>query len=107
MGDYITAFKDWLIALGERHSVDPLLLGCLYLVSKVGLVSFLAWAVKNLRAKKPIIAPLSFAGACFSLPYLYLVIAGENISVWVYVFIGSMFMYGGFMIYRKIAAAGQ
>jgi hypothetical protein len=39
-----------------------------------------------------------------SLPYLYLVIAGRNISIWVYLGIGLMFTYGGFSIWKKITA---
>jgi hypothetical protein len=33
MADFFILIKDWLIALGEKHEVDPLFLGCLYLVS--------------------------------------------------------------------------
>lgn len=104
MGDWIIIFKDWVIGLGEKHEVDPLLLGSLYLISKLCFFSFLGWTVKNLRAKKPLLLPLLLASFSFSLPYLYLVIAGRNISVWVYVFIGLMFIYGGFSIWKKIRA---
>lgn len=104
MTDYITLFKDWVIALGEKHEVDPLLIGILYLVSKICFFSFLGWVIKVFRAKKPILIPLLLASLSFSLPYLYLIIAGRNISVWVYVFIGLMFVYGGFSIWKKITA---
>lgn len=102
MTEYITLFKDWIIGLGERHEVDPLTLGSLYLISKVCFFSFLAWVVKNFRAKKVILIPLLFASLSFSLPYLYLIIAGRNISIWVYLFIGLMFIYGGYTIWKKI-----
>jgi hypothetical protein len=83
MMEYVILFKDWVIALGEKHGVDPLLLGCLYLFSKLCFFSFLGWVIKNLRAKKPFVVPLLFAAMSFSIPYLYLIIAGRNISVWV------------------------
>ena len=51
MTDYITLFKDWVITLGEKHEVDPLLLGSLYLISKLSFFTFLGWVLKNLRAK--------------------------------------------------------
>ncbi|MFA6087293.1 hypothetical protein [Mucilaginibacter sp.] len=102
MTDYLTLFKDWVINLGEKHEVDPLILGSLYLVSKLSFFSFLGWVIKNLRSKKPFLIPLLFACVSFSMPYLYLVIAGRNISVWVYIFIGLMFIYGGFSIWKKI-----
>src|SRR5882757_7485772 len=104
MSEYITLFKDWVIGLGEKHEVDPLLLGSLYLISKLCFFSFIGWVIKNLRAKKPFLIPLLCACVSFSMPYLYLVIAGRNISIWVYIFIGLMFIYGGRSIWKKITA---
>ncbi|MDB5274899.1 MAG: hypothetical protein JWO58_3266 [Chitinophagaceae bacterium] len=104
MTEYFILFRDWVISLGEKHEVDPLLLGSLYLLSKLCFFSFLGWSLKNYRAKKPIMIPLLFASISFSLPYLYLVIAGRNISIWVYVFIAMMFIYGGFTIWKKLTA---
>ena len=104
MTEYLTLFKDWVIGLGEKHEVDPLLLGSLYLISKLCFFTFLGWTVKNIRAKKPFMMPLLFASLSFSIPYLYLVIAGRNISAWVYVFIALMFIYGAFSIWKKITA---
>jgi hypothetical protein len=103
MIESITFLKDWIVALGQKHEVDPLLLGSLYLVSKVCFITFLGWVIKNLRSKRTIMVPLLLASVSFSLPYLYLVIAGRNIPVWVYVFIVLMFVYGGFTIWKKIA----
>ena len=102
MLEYVNILKDWLVGLGEKHDVDPLLLGILYLISKLCFFSVLAWLIKTLRAKKPALIPLLLAGISFSLPYLYLVIAGRNIPVWVYVFIAGMFIYGGFTIWKKV-----
>jgi hypothetical protein len=104
MSDYLTLFKDWIVNLGEEHNVDPLVLGGLYLTSKVLLFSFLAWTIKCFRAKKPILAPLIAAATGFSLPYIYLVIAGRNLSIWVYVLIGAIFILGAFSIWKKITA---
>nr|WP_067057522.1 hypothetical protein [Mucilaginibacter sp. L294] len=102
MTEYLTLLKDWIIALGDKHDVDPLLLGSLYLVSKLSFFTFIGLLLRNLRAKKPIITIVLFAAVSFSLPYMYLIIAGRNISVWVYVFIGCMFIYGGYSIWKKV-----
>jgi hypothetical protein len=102
MTHYLNLLKDWIIALGDKHDVDPLLLGCLYLVSKLSFFTFIGLTLRNLRAKKPIITLVLFAAVSFSLPYMYLIIAGRNISVWVYVFIGCMFIYGGYSIWKKV-----
>jgi hypothetical protein len=102
MNEYLTIFKDWIVNMGEEHDVDPLALGGLYLTSKLFFFTFLGWTLKNLRAKKPILMPLLFASVSFSLPYMYLIIAGRNISIWVYIFIGVMFAYGAFSIWKKV-----
>ncbi len=102
MTDYLTLFKDWLINLGEEHNVDPFIFGGLYLTSKILLLSFLAWAVKCYRAKKAILMPLVAAATGFSLPYAYLVIVGQNISIWVYLLIGVIFTLGAFSVWKKI-----
>lgn len=102
MPDYLTAFKDWIINLGEAHEVDPFILGPLYLTSKIILFTLLGWVVKNIRAKKPFLVQLLLAVTSFSLPYLYLVIAGRNLSVWVYVFICCLFIYGGWTIWKTV-----
>jgi len=107
MTEYITLLKDWIVGLGEKHEVDPLILGCLYLISKLCFFSFLAWVINNLRGKKAILIPLLFASVSFSIPYLYLVIAGRNISVWVYIFIALMFIYGAYSIWKKVTEKAQ
>ncbi|WP_374948865.1 hypothetical protein [Mucilaginibacter sp.] len=102
MMEYLTMLKDWVIELGEKHSVDPLVLGSLYLVSKLSFFTFIGFLLKNLKDKKPILTLILFAAASFSLPYMYLIIAGRNIPFWVYLFIVVMFFYGGFTIYKKV-----
>lgn len=101
MDSWIT-FEEWLTTLGEEHGVDPLILGCLYVVSKLSLFTFLGWVVKNIRAKKPFALQLLLAAVSFCVPYTYLIIAGRNISVWVYVFIGTVFLLGIYSIWKKV-----
>ena len=104
MVEYFYMFKDWLFSLGEKHDVNPLLLAILYLVSKPLFFFFLGWVIKNMRNKKPFMMQLLIACVCFSIPYSYLIFAGRNISVWVYVFIAVVYAYGGFSIYKKVTA---
>jgi len=104
MIEYLLELKDWLFSLGEEHGVNPLFLACLYLTSKLFFFSFLGWVLKNLRAKKPVTFPLLFACMSFSVPYVYIIIFGYNISIWVYLFIGCVFAYGAFSIWKKVTA---
>ncbi len=104
MKDFIDTFKDWVVDLGDKHGVDPVLIFFLYLFSKVGLFSFLGWAVNNIRRKKPLGLPLMLAGAAFCIPYTYLIIVGRNIPVWVYCVIATLFLLGIYSIWKKITA---
>ncbi|MXV15156.1 hypothetical protein [Hufsiella ginkgonis] len=102
MTEYFIFLKEWLLDLGEDHNVNPFVFGGLYLTSKVFFFSLLGWTIKCFRAQKPFMIILALAFLSFSLPYLYLIIAGENISVWIYVFIASVLSYGAFTIWKKL-----
>ncbi|MEB0264030.1 MULTISPECIES: hypothetical protein [unclassified Mucilaginibacter] len=102
MTEYLTAIKDWIVELGDKHDVDPLFLGCLYLVSKVSLFTTLGFLVRNIRKKKPVTLLILLAGIFFCIPYTYIIIAGRNLPVWVYVLIACIFMYGGYTIWKKV-----
>lgn len=95
-------FKDWFLSLGENYGVDPYIFGGIY----IGAIPFfflcLAWTVKNIRNKKPFVIPVLLTGLCFISAYLYLIIVGTNIPVWVYVFIAVMVLYGLYSTFKKI-----
>jgi len=99
------SFKDWFLDLGENYGVNPCIFGGIY----VGAIPFfflcLGWTIKNIRKKKPFTLPLLLTGFFFISAYLYLVIAGKNIPVWVYIFIGVMVLYGAYSTIHKIKKA--
>ncbi|MDT3404643.1 hypothetical protein [Mucilaginibacter terrae] len=102
MMEYLLELKNWLFTLGEDHGVNPLFLACLYLTSKVFFFTFLGLVLKNLRAKKPVTFLLLFACASFSVPYIYIIIFGYNISIWIYLFIAVVYSYGAYSIWKKV-----
>ncbi len=95
-------FKEWFLSLGTRYGVNPYIFGGIY----IGAIPFfflcLAWTVKKIRKKKPFVIPVLLTGLCFISAYLYLVIAGKNIPVWVYIFIAVMVAYGVYSTIKKI-----
>ena len=95
-------FNKWFLSLGEKYNVNPYLFGGIY----VGAIPFfflcLGWVIKNIKNKKAFALPLLLTGFCFISAYLYLIIAGKNIPVWVYVFIGFMVVYGIYSTVVKI-----
>lgn len=94
--------KHWFLSLGENYGVNPYIFGGIY----VGAIPFfficLSWTIKNIKQKKSFVLPLLLTGLFFISAYLYLIIAGKNIPVWVYIFIGIMILYGVYSTLKKI-----
>ncbi len=95
-------FKEWFLSLGGKYGVNPYIFGGIY----VGAIPFfflsLSWTIRNMKKKKPIVLPVLLTGTFFISAYLYLIIAGKNIPVWVYVFIGVMIAYGIYSTVKKV-----
>lgn len=95
-------FKEWFLSLGEKYNVNPYIFGGIY----VGAIPFfflsLYWLTKNIKSEKSIVFPVLSTGFFFVSAYLYLIIAGKNIPVWVYIFIGAMVIYGVYSTFKKV-----
>ena len=95
-------FKEWFLSLGGKYHVNPYIFGGIY----VGAIPFfffcLGWTIKNIKRQKPIVIPVLLTGLFFISAYLYLIIAGKNIPVWVYIFIGMLVLYGVYSTVQKV-----
>ena len=95
-------FKEWFLSLGGKYHVNPYIFGGIY----VGAIPFfflcLGWTIKNIKLQKPIVIPVLLTGLFFISAYLYLIIAGKNIPVWVYFFIGILVLYGVYSTVQKV-----
>lgn len=96
------AFKDWFLGLGSQYGVDPIIFGSIYLGAIPFFTLSLAWLVKNLRARKSIVLPVLSTGFFFVSAYLYLVIVGRNIPLWVYAFIVGLILFGLYSTIKKV-----
>lgn len=96
------AFVTWFMGLGAQYGVNPIIFGSIY----VGAIPFftvsVAWLVRNLRQRKPIVLPALLASFFFVSAYLYLLVVGHNIPVWVYVFVAGMIAFGVYSTVKKI-----
>jgi len=99
----IEDINTWFMGLGSRYGVDPLIFGAIY----VGAIPFftlsLAWLVKNLKEKKPVILPAVLTGFFFISAYLYLIAAGRNVPFWVYLVILALVVSGAWSTLRTIS----
>lgn len=94
--------QEWFLSLGATYGVNPIIFGSIY----VGAIPFftlsVAWLVRNLRQKKPVVLPILASGFFFISAYLYLLIAGENIPWWVYGVVVAMIGLGAYSTVQKI-----
>lgn len=100
--EWWTTFKDWFLSLGEKYNVDPLIFGSIYVGAIPFFFASIAWLVKNIRNKRPVVVPVMLASFFFVSAYLYLIIAGRNIPVWVYIFILLVVLYGAISTFNKV-----
>lgn len=102
MSELLQSSIEWFMSLGEPYGVNPVVFGAIY----VGAVPFfwlaLAWLVRNLRRKQSIAGPVLMACGCAVSSYVYLVIAGENVPVWVYVLILAIIVYAIYATLAKV-----
>ncbi len=94
--------KDWFLSFGEKYNVNPFIFGGIYLGAIPFFFISLSWTIKNIKKKKPIVLPVLLTCFFFISAYLYLLIAGKNIPVWVYIFIALMIAYGVFSAIKKV-----
>jgi hypothetical protein len=101
------SFVAWFMGLGEQYGVNPFLFGTIY----VGAIPFftlsVAWLVRNLRRKQSVVLPTLSAGFFFISAYLYLLVAGRNIPLWVYAFIAAMVGFGIYSTVQKIRSQAR
>jgi len=96
------ALKEWFLGLGQQYHVNPIIFGAIY----VGAIPFFSasvvWLVRNYRRRKSIVLPTLSAGFCFISAYLYLIIAGRNVPLWVYGAVLAMIVLGVVSTIKKV-----
>ena len=96
--------KDWFLGLGGHYHVNPFIFGGIYVGAIPFFFASLAWTIKNIRKKGPFLVPSMLTGLFFISAYLYLIVVGKHIPVWVYVFLVLLISYGGYSTFQKIKA---
>lgn len=99
-----TGVGAWFLGLGEQYGVEPWIFGTIYVGAIPFFTASIAWLVRNLKRGQSTVAPFLSAAFFFVSAYLYLLIAGKNIPVWVYVFIAGMVAVGAWSTVRKVKA---
>lgn len=97
-----TAIRDWFLGLGQQYHVNPLIFGAIYIGAIPFFTASIAWLVRRYRRHESIVLPTLSAGFCFISAYLYLIIAGHNVPLWVYAVVIALIILGAISTIRKV-----
>lgn len=94
--------KEWFLSLGANYGVNPFIFGGIY----VGAIPFfslcIGWLVRNYRKGKSIVLPALSATFFFISAYIYLIFAGKNVPVWVYIILILLLVVGAYSTIKKV-----
>lgn len=97
---------DWLtattVALSDEYGVDPVIFGALYFGTMPLFALSVAWWIRSFRRGGSTLLPASVTGLLFIAAYLYVLVAGRNLPVWVYLFMAAMLALGGVSTWRQL-----
>ncbi|MBK8710948.1 MAG: hypothetical protein IPL97_03535 [Niastella sp.] len=98
----VEAIKEWFLNLGKEYNVNLYIFGSIYIGAIPFFILCLSWTIRNIRKKKGFVLPLMLTSFFFISAYLYLIVVGRNIPVWVYIFISLAIAYGVYSSVQKI-----
>lgn len=98
----LSTIHEWLMSLSADYNVNPYIFATIY----VGAIPFftvsVAWIIRNKKQEKPVTLPVLSTGFFLSSAYLYLLVAGENVPLWVYAVVVGLLGYGIYSTFKKI-----
>ncbi len=100
----LDVLRDWFLSLSTEYGVNPWIFGGIYVGAIPLFTLSVAWLVRNAKQRKSIVAPALSAGFFFVSAYLYLIIAGENVPLWVYGFVVLLVVGGAWSAVGKVRA---
>ncbi|WP_370176949.1 hypothetical protein [Alteriqipengyuania sp.] len=105
----LESINEWILALGAQYNVNPYIFAAIYVGAIPFFLASIGWLVKRARAGRSTVLPTMLAGFFFVSAYLYLAIFGQDIPLWVWLFLAVLVLYGAWSqirtTLRKIAAA--
>ncbi len=107
----LEAINEWVLAQGAQYNVNPYVFAGIYIGAIPFFLASIAWLVKRARAGRSTVLPTMLAGFFFVSAYIYLAIFGQDIPLWVWIFLAALVAYGAWSTIRdtrrKIAATGD
>lgn len=100
--EWLQGLSNWFFSLSENYGVNPFIFGGIYIGAIPFFTISVAWVVRNYKRGLSIVLPVLSTSFFFISAYLYLLIAGENVPVWVYLIVIAMLVYGRWATYKKV-----
>lgn len=94
--------NDWFLGLGADYGVNPYIFGAIYVGAIPLFTASVAWLVRNARRGRSVAVPALAAGFFFVSAYLYLIVAGRNVPIWVYAFVALLVVGGAWSTVRSV-----
>ncbi|WP_420594047.1 hypothetical protein [Deinococcus sp.] len=105
------SLTDWISqtsqTLSTQYGVNPVIFGVLYFGTMPLFALSVAWWIGNWRRGASTLLPMLVTGVLFIAAYLYVLVAGRNLPVWVYIFMAVMLTLGGVSTWRQFRAGRQ
>lgn len=105
----LETINEWILAQGAQYGVNPYVFAAIYVGAIPFFLASITWLIRRARAGRSTVVPTMFAGFFFVSAYIYLAIFGEDIPVWVWIFLAALIIYGAWSTIRdtrrKIAAS--
>lgn len=93
---------NWFMSLGEPYGVNPIIFGSIYVSAIPIFWLAIVWLVRNIKQKRSVTGPVLLACGCAISAYVYLIIAGENVPMWVYGLIVAIIVYAIYSTLKKV-----
>ena len=93
---------NWFMGLGEPYGVNPIIFGSIYVGAIPIFWLAIAWLVHNIKKKRSVTGPVILACSCAISAYVYLIFAGENVPMWVYVLIVAIIIYAIYSTLKRV-----
>ncbi|CAM3568506.1 hypothetical protein DESA109040_16720 [Deinococcus saxicola] len=97
---------DWIsmttVILSEQYGVNPVIFGLLYFGTMPLFALSVAWWIRSFRRGESPFLPAAVTGVLFISAYLYVLVAGRNLPVWVYFFMAAMLTLGVLSTWKQL-----
>lgn len=100
--EFLTVVKEYILSIGDSYGVNPVIFAGIYVGAIPFFLMSVGWVIRNYKSGKSLVIPAISTVLFFTSSYIYLIIEGENVPIWVYGLIMAMIVSGAYSTVNKI-----